>query len=41
MELYVLIGLCRAIGALGYPFYAGSLWYYDRIGHEGFPLFGK
>ncbi|RDW90964.1 putative membrane transporter protein [Coleophoma crateriformis] len=27
------------IGALGYPFYVGSLWYYDRIGHQGFPLF--
>ncbi|KAK5124766.1 hypothetical protein LTR85_001479 [Meristemomyces frigidus] len=28
-----------AIGALGYPLYVGSLWYYDRIGVEAFPLF--
>ncbi|KAJ9145453.1 Membrane transporter protein [Pleurostoma richardsiae] len=28
-----------AFGALGYPFYVGSLWYYDRIGHQAFPLF--
>ena len=29
-----------AFGALGYPFYVGSMWYYDRIGHQAFPLFG-
>ncbi|XXH05712.1 hypothetical protein Hte_012147 [Hypoxylon texense] len=29
-----------AIGGIGYPFYVGSLWYYDRIGNEAFPLFG-
>ncbi|KAH7202957.1 hypothetical protein BKA60DRAFT_641075 [Fusarium oxysporum] len=28
-----------AIGAIGYPFYVGSLWYYDRGGSEAFPLF--
>ncbi|KAJ6443235.1 membrane transporter protein [Purpureocillium lavendulum] len=34
-----LILLPRAIGGVAYPFYVGSLWYYDRIGHEAFPLF--
>lgn len=28
------------IGGIGYPFYVGSLWYYDRKGSEGFPLTG-
>ena len=27
------------IGSLGYPLYVGGLWYYDRTGHEWFPLF--
>ncbi|GME47572.1 putative membrane transporter protein [Neofusicoccum parvum] len=26
------------IGSIGYPLYAGSLWYYDRTGHQWFPL---
>jgi len=30
-----------AIGAIGYPFYVGSLWYYDRGGSEAFPLFSQ
>ncbi|KAK5948241.1 hypothetical protein OHC33_010675, partial [Knufia fluminis] len=29
-----------ALGAVGYPIYVGSLWYYDRVGGEAFPLFG-
>lgn len=29
------------VGATGYPIYVASLWYYDRVGKEGFPLFGK
>ncbi|KAF4313583.1 putative membrane transporter protein [Botryosphaeria dothidea] len=28
------------IGSIGYPLYAGSLWYYDRTGHQWFPLLG-
>ncbi|CAH0033149.1 unnamed protein product [Clonostachys rhizophaga] len=28
-----------ALGAIGYPFYVGSLWYYDRGGSLVFPLF--
>ncbi|KAL3471037.1 MFS general substrate transporter [Aspergillus californicus] len=28
------------LGGFGYPFYVGSLWYYDKVGHEAFPLFG-
>ncbi|EXJ88145.1 hypothetical protein A1O1_05073 [Capronia coronata CBS 617.96] len=27
-----------AIGAVGYPLYVASLWYYDRVGNEAFPL---
>ncbi|OJI99848.1 hypothetical protein ASPVEDRAFT_81437 [Aspergillus versicolor CBS 583.65] len=26
------------IGGIGYPLYVGSLWYYDRIGKQPFPL---
>ncbi|OKP11996.1 hypothetical protein PENSUB_2459 [Penicillium subrubescens] len=26
------------IGAIGYPFYISSLWYYDATGHDWFPL---
>ncbi|WBW72884.1 transmembrane transporter [Schizosaccharomyces osmophilus] len=28
-----------AIGATGYPFYIGGLWYYDHTGKQGFPIF--
>ncbi|KAL2211522.1 hypothetical protein CC79DRAFT_1363819 [Sarocladium strictum] len=28
------------LGGIGYPFYLGSLWYYDRVGNEAFPLTG-
>lgn len=28
------------LGAVGYPIYAGSLWYYDSTGRSWFPLLG-
>lgn len=31
--------LSLIIGAVGYPLYVGSLWYYDRTGATWFPLF--
>jgi uncharacterized membrane protein len=27
------------LGVAGYMIYVGSLWYFDRTGHEGFPIF--
>lgn len=26
--------LCLVLGAVGYPFYVGGLWYYDRTAHN-------
>ncbi|KAJ9628319.1 hypothetical protein H2204_009294 [Knufia peltigerae] len=31
--------LTFVIGAIGYPLYVGGLWYFDREGHQWFPLF--
>ncbi|KAL4882103.1 MFS general substrate transporter [Aspergillus karnatakaensis] len=28
------------LGGIGYPIYVGSLWYYDRVGGQAFPLTG-
>ncbi|EPY53197.1 membrane transporter [Schizosaccharomyces cryophilus OY26] len=28
-----------AVGATGYPMYIGGLWFYDRTGKQGFPIF--
>jgi hypothetical protein len=28
------------LGVIGYILYVGSLWYFDRTGKEGFPIFG-
>ncbi len=30
----------QQLGAFGYPFYVASFFYYDRTGHEWFPIVG-
>ncbi|KAH8701808.1 hypothetical protein BGW36DRAFT_289358 [Talaromyces proteolyticus] len=31
--------LTACLGVVGYMIYIGSLWYFDKTGHEGFPIF--
>ena len=35
---HLLIRYRRILGGIGYPLYVGSLWYYDRVGGQAFPL---